>query len=220
MARSSTFVALILLAHNIQRTAGHGAMLTPTPRNAIDSTIPGMDWGNGTTKTGKMEPLSVQVDLSPFSPPHLYPGLLAPLLRALLSITCTHSCSMEGAPELTYFATHLTLLFARRSLLPLLTAPLAHAPLARFPCSLLPLLAPHLRSATTGPLAAPRRTAARASPCSGSRRAARRAAPSVTGRGNDDQTGTTARPRVRRPSSPRSRRSTGRRTATPPKVCY
>jgi hypothetical protein len=94
MARSSTVAALlILLAHNIQQVAGHGAMLTPTPRNAIDSTIPGMDWGNGTTKTGKMEPLSVQVQ----------PSRPAPILRSLLSITCTHSCSMEGA-QLTYFA--------------------------------------------------------------------------------------------------------------------
>lgn len=33
----------------------HGAMLTPPPRNAIDSTIPGADWGNGTNRTGHLE---------------------------------------------------------------------------------------------------------------------------------------------------------------------
>ena len=37
----------------------HGAMLVPNPRNAIDSTIPGMNWGNGSTKTGTIEPLGV-----------------------------------------------------------------------------------------------------------------------------------------------------------------
>jgi len=35
-------------------------MLNPPPRNAIDSTIPGDDWGNGTNKTGTMEKLGVQ----------------------------------------------------------------------------------------------------------------------------------------------------------------
>lgn len=38
---------------------GHGAMLMPPPRNGIDSTIPGDDWGNGTNRTGQMEPLGV-----------------------------------------------------------------------------------------------------------------------------------------------------------------
>jgi hypothetical protein len=32
--------------------SGHGAMLNPPPRNAIDSTIPGDDWGDGTNHTG------------------------------------------------------------------------------------------------------------------------------------------------------------------------
>ena len=38
---------------------GHGAMITPAPRNAIDSTIPGANWGNGTNHTGTLEPLKV-----------------------------------------------------------------------------------------------------------------------------------------------------------------
>ena len=38
----------------------HGAMLTPVSRNAIDSTLPGFNWGNGSTKTGVLEPLSVK----------------------------------------------------------------------------------------------------------------------------------------------------------------
>ena len=37
----------------------HGGMITPPPRNAIDSEIPGMNWGNGSTRTGKLEPLGV-----------------------------------------------------------------------------------------------------------------------------------------------------------------
>lgn len=40
--------------------AGHGAMLMPPPRNAIDSTIAGDDWGNGTNGTGTLEHLHVQ----------------------------------------------------------------------------------------------------------------------------------------------------------------
>ena len=50
---------LLSLFAAAQCVAGHGAMTMPAPRNAIDSTLPGVDWGNGTTKTGKMEPLSV-----------------------------------------------------------------------------------------------------------------------------------------------------------------
>lgn len=34
-------------------------MLLPPPRNAIDSTIPGNNWGNGTNKTGVLEKLGV-----------------------------------------------------------------------------------------------------------------------------------------------------------------
>ena len=37
-------------------------MLLPPSRNAIDSTIPGDDWGNGTNTTGKMEKLGVRVN--------------------------------------------------------------------------------------------------------------------------------------------------------------
>jgi hypothetical protein len=54
-----TAVVLTVLLAAIQADA-HGAMLMPAPRNAIDSTIPGADWGNGTNKTGHMEPLSVR----------------------------------------------------------------------------------------------------------------------------------------------------------------
>ena len=49
---------LTLLAPGL--VAGHGAMLMPPPRNGIDATIPGDDWGNGNNRTGTMEPLSVQ----------------------------------------------------------------------------------------------------------------------------------------------------------------
>jgi len=48
--------ALLMLA---TRASAHGAMVTPPPRNAIDSTIPGLNWGNGSTSTGKVEPLHV-----------------------------------------------------------------------------------------------------------------------------------------------------------------
>ena len=51
---------LAVVALVIVSVAGHGAMLTPPPRNAIDSTIPGADWGNGTTHTGHLEPLGVK----------------------------------------------------------------------------------------------------------------------------------------------------------------
>eukprot|EP00037_Helgoeca_nana_P010731 m.94655 g.94655 ORF g.94655 m.94655 type:complete len:351 (-) comp20381_c0_seq1:152-1204(-) len=44
-----------LVAHLIALVIGHGAMLLPPPRNAIDSTIPGNNWGNGTNSTGKIE---------------------------------------------------------------------------------------------------------------------------------------------------------------------
>ena len=49
--------ALMLCAH--RQADAHGAMLLPPPRNAIDSTIPGADWGNGTNTTGHLEPLHV-----------------------------------------------------------------------------------------------------------------------------------------------------------------
>jgi len=52
---SGAAVAALLLA--MPRVHGHGAMLMPPPRNAIDSTIPGFDWGNGSTRTGHLEPL-------------------------------------------------------------------------------------------------------------------------------------------------------------------
>ena len=50
-------MTLLLVGHLL---LSHASMITPPPRNAWDSTIPGADWGNGTNKTGKMEPLSVQ----------------------------------------------------------------------------------------------------------------------------------------------------------------
>ena len=145
MARSSTFVALILLAHNIQRTAGHGAMLTPTPRNAIDSTIPGMDWGNGTTKTGKMEPLSVQVDLlSLLSAP--------PLPRAPCSFTSRtpfhymYPLLFDGGRARAHLLCYPFDPIVRASF----TAPLTHcSPCSRSPCSLPLLTAPLARSAPT-----------------------------------------------------------------------
>ena len=37
----------------------HGAMLNPPPRNAIDSTIPGDDWGSGQNATGILERLGI-----------------------------------------------------------------------------------------------------------------------------------------------------------------
>jgi len=48
--------AVLLIAGGVD---AHGAMTMPPPRNAIDSTLPGMNWGNGSTRTGHMEPLSV-----------------------------------------------------------------------------------------------------------------------------------------------------------------
>ena len=42
-----------------ESTAAHGAMLLPPPRNGIDSTLPGDDWGNDTNATGSIEPLRV-----------------------------------------------------------------------------------------------------------------------------------------------------------------
>ena len=51
---------LLLLGASLREADAHGAMITPAPRNAIDSTIPGYNWGNGSTRTGKLEPLGVQ----------------------------------------------------------------------------------------------------------------------------------------------------------------
>jgi len=53
--RFGAAIAALLFA--VPLADAHGAMLMPDPRNAIDSTIPGMDWGNGSTHTGHMEPL-------------------------------------------------------------------------------------------------------------------------------------------------------------------
>jgi len=55
---SAPLFAIVLLA-SAAVVDGHGAMISPAPRNAIDSTIPGMDWGNGSTHTGHLEPLGV-----------------------------------------------------------------------------------------------------------------------------------------------------------------
>lgn len=49
--------ALLLLCSS--GADAHGAMLNPPPRNAIDSTIPGDDWGNGENQTGIIERLGV-----------------------------------------------------------------------------------------------------------------------------------------------------------------
>ena len=58
MPASTLRLAVVALV--IVSVAAHGAMLTPPPRNAIDSTIPGVDWGNGTNHTGHLEPLGVK----------------------------------------------------------------------------------------------------------------------------------------------------------------
>lgn len=52
-------VAILTCLSSLGRVHAHGAMLMPPPRNAIDSTIPGMDWGNGSSHTGHLEPLGV-----------------------------------------------------------------------------------------------------------------------------------------------------------------
>jgi hypothetical protein len=49
MLRSCAALGLLPLIN------AHGAMLNPPPRNAIDSTLPGDDWGNGTNSTGILE---------------------------------------------------------------------------------------------------------------------------------------------------------------------
>jgi len=60
-ARADYFfgLAISLFVAYPQHVLGHGAMLLPPPRNAIDSTIPGNNWGNGTNKTGVLEKLGV-----------------------------------------------------------------------------------------------------------------------------------------------------------------
>ena len=50
--------AAAALALAVQVNA-HASMLMPAPRNAIDATLPGVDWGNGTNHTGVIEPLWV-----------------------------------------------------------------------------------------------------------------------------------------------------------------
>jgi hypothetical protein len=45
--RALLFAAAIAASHIPSPTRAHGAMLNPPPRNAIDSTIPGADWGDG-----------------------------------------------------------------------------------------------------------------------------------------------------------------------------
>ena len=59
MMRCVGLLLLLLLVQSPRAVWGHGAMLNPPPRNAIDSTIPGMNWGNGSTRTGHLEPLGV-----------------------------------------------------------------------------------------------------------------------------------------------------------------
>ena len=54
-----SLVLLTLLALFTGGVNGHGAMLNPPPRNAIDSTIPGDDWGDGQNRTGTQEALGV-----------------------------------------------------------------------------------------------------------------------------------------------------------------
>ena len=53
---------LVLLVQSPLAVRGHGAMLNPPPRNAIDSTIPGADWGSGENHTGILENLGVQCE--------------------------------------------------------------------------------------------------------------------------------------------------------------
>ena len=57
--RALLFAAAIAASHIPSPTRAHGAMLNPPPRNAIDSTIPGADWGDGQNQTGHLEPLGV-----------------------------------------------------------------------------------------------------------------------------------------------------------------
>jgi len=52
-------LVLLTLALFTGGVNGHGAMLNPPPRNAIDSTIPGDDWGDGQNHTGILEGLGV-----------------------------------------------------------------------------------------------------------------------------------------------------------------
>ena len=42
------------------RVDGHASMLMPAPRNAIDSELPNVDWGNGTNHTGVIEPAAAR----------------------------------------------------------------------------------------------------------------------------------------------------------------
>jgi len=59
MFRIAAVTAVIFAAASPYAVDAHGAMLNPPARNSIDSTIPGMDWGNGSTRTGHLEPLGV-----------------------------------------------------------------------------------------------------------------------------------------------------------------
>jgi len=56
---ATTRLSTTLALATISGAAAHGAMIMPRPRNAIDSTIPGYNWGNGSTHTGKLEKLGV-----------------------------------------------------------------------------------------------------------------------------------------------------------------
>ena len=61
MALAAMVIAgLLVVAPSPAR--GHGAMLVPPPRNAIDSELPGKNWGSGATHTGRIEPLGVQCE--------------------------------------------------------------------------------------------------------------------------------------------------------------
>ena len=55
----ATFAVLLSLTTVVPVDA-HGTMLMPPPRNAVDSKLPGLNWGNGQNRTGAIESLGVQ----------------------------------------------------------------------------------------------------------------------------------------------------------------
>ncbi len=50
---------LVVFLGTIGAAAAHGAMVSPAPRNAIDSELPAWDHGKHTPRTGVIEPLEV-----------------------------------------------------------------------------------------------------------------------------------------------------------------
>lgn len=56
---TATMMRVAALLGAIVGAAAHGAMVSPAPRNAIDSELPAWDHGKHTPSTGVIEPLSV-----------------------------------------------------------------------------------------------------------------------------------------------------------------